>query len=194
MSPDPSHSSGVLRDEALKLLLSERGMAIVPVTSGETSMVPHLSGGDAVLASPLASPPAAGDLLLYRQSDYWVVHRCLGRTVTRDGRSGLRTRGDGRNVLDPLLAPQDVLARVIALRRSGSWRSLTGPTARVYARAMAWHDLFWAAAGHAARKAGAGTLVARCDSGALSLFVPFVFPLCHRRIPPPEAPSPETTV
>ena len=184
----------MLRDEALKLLLAERGMAIVPVTAGETSMVPHLTGGDAVLASPLANSPVAGDLLLYRQRNYWVVHRYLGRAVTRDGRSGLRTRGDGRNVLDPLLAPQDVLARVIALRRRGSWRSLTGPAACVYARAMAWHDLCWAAAGYAARIVGAGTLVARCDLGALGLFVPLVFPLCHRRIPPPEAPSPETTV
>jgi len=194
MPSDASHSSGVLRDEALKLLLADRGLAVVPVTMGETSMVPHLVGGDAVLAVPLTTPPALGDLLLYRQQDYWVVHRCLGRSVGRDGRSGLRTRGDGRNVLDPLLAQDDVLARVVALRRGGVWRSLSGPAARVYAKGMTWHDLCWAAAGHFARKAGLGTLVARCDRLALHVFVPFVFPLCHRRIPRPEAPSPETTV
>lgn len=194
MPSDASHSSGVLRDEALKLLLAERGLAIVPVTMGETSMVPHLAGGDAVLAAPLTTPPAAGDLLLYRQQDYWVVHRCLGRSAGRDGRSGFRTRGDGRNVLDPLLASDDVLARVIALRRGGVWRSLSGPAARVYATGMAWHDFSWAAAGHLARRAGLGTLVARCDLLVLQLLAPFVFPLCHRRIPRPEASSPETTV
>jgi len=194
MPSEPSHSSGVLRDDALKLLLAERGTAIVPVREGETSMVPHLTGGDAVLASPLSAPPAPGDLLLYRQQDYWVVHRCLGRGVGRDGRSGFRTRGDGRNVLDPLLPPEAVLARVVAVRRAGTWRSLSGPAARVYARAMAWHDLSWAAAGHVARKAGFGTLVSRCDLGALNVLVPLVFPLCHRRIPPPAASSPETAV
>ena len=194
MTSDPSHSSGVLRDEALRLLLSARGAAIVPVMAGETSMVPHLAGGDAVLASPLTTPPAPGDLLLYRQQDYWVVHRCLGRAIGPDGRSGFRTRGDGRNVLDPLLAPESVLARVVAVRRAGTWRSLSGPAARVYATAMAWHDLAWAAAGHVARKAGLGTLVARCDLGTLDVLVPFAFPLCHRRILPPAAPSPETTV
>jgi hypothetical protein len=92
------------------------------------------------------------------------------------------------------LPPENVLARVVALRGGGVWRSLAGPAARLYARAMAWHDLGWAAAGHAARKVGLGAPVAWCDLGLLRLLVPFVFPLCHRRIPLPEAPSPETSV
>src|SRR5258706_16314757 len=107
MSLAPSHPSGVLRDEALRIMLSERGAATVPVTAGDTSMVPHLRGGDAVLAVPLTASPARGDLLLYRQQEYWVVHRCLG-WAARDPREGLRTRGDGRNVLDPRLAAEDV--------------------------------------------------------------------------------------
>jgi hypothetical protein len=194
MPPVPSHSSGVLRDEALRLMLSERGAAVVPVTAGETSMVPHLEGGDAVLAVPVAAPPAPGDLLLYRQQDYWVVHRCLGRATAVDGRTGFRTRGDGRNVLDPHLASENVLARVVAVRRGGTWRSLDGSTARVYASCMVWHDLCWAAAGVVARKAGLGSFVAALDLGALRLAVPIAFPLFHRRIPPPHAPSPDETV
>jgi hypothetical protein len=184
--PTPaSPTNGVLRDEALRLVLVERGSAIVPVTEGDTSMVPHLRGGDAIRAEPLVAPPAPGDLVLYRQQDYWVVHRCLGRAVSADGRWGLRTRGDGRNVLDPHLAAEDVLARVVALRRGGQWRSLDGPAARLYAGGMAAHDLCWAAAGIVARKIGLGGLVAALDLAVLRVLVPIVFPLIHRRIPAP---------
>jgi len=185
MPDDSSQPSGVLRDQALHMMLSTQGAAIVVVTQGDTSMVPHLRGGDAVLAVPLAAAPAWGDVLLYRQSDYWVVHRCLGRAVTRDGRAGLRTRGDGRNTLDPLLAPEAVLARVTAVRRRGIWRSLESRPARAYALLLAWHDLFWAATGVAARKAGLGRAVAEIDLLSLRLSVPLAFPLFHRRIARP---------
>jgi len=194
MKTVPSQSSGVLRDQALRVLLSERGEAVVLVTEGDTSMAPHLRGGDAVLAAPLAAPPRPGELLLYRQQDYWVVHRCLGRTAAPDGREGLRTRGDGRNVLDPHLVAEDVRARIVAVRRGGVWRSLQGPTARVYARFMAWHDLLWAATGVVARRAGLGRAVAAIDLGLLRLAVPVAFPLLHRRVAPPTVLLPDRTV
>ena len=193
--PDlPFQPRGVLRDQALQMMLAASGSAIVVVTPGDTSMAPHLRGGDAVLAVPLATPPGRGDLLLYRQRDYWVVHRCLGSVVTRDGRAGLRTRGDGRNALDPLLATEDVLARVSALRRGGVWRSLESPPARAYAQLLAWHDLFWAAAGVVARKSGLGRAVAASDFLVLRLSVPLAFPLFHRRIASPAVPGSDAAV
>jgi hypothetical protein len=194
MPGDPSQPGGVLRDQALQLMLAERGGAVIPVTDGDTSMVPHLRGGDAVLAVPLVAPPGAGDLLLYRQQDYWVVHRCLGRASSLDGRPGLRTRGDGRNELDPRLPSEDIRARVVALRRGGAWRSLQGAPARVYARLIAWHDLFFAAAGVIARRAGLGRAGAAIDRGALRFWVPLVVPLVHRRIAPPAVSGPERAV
>lgn len=157
-------------------------------------MRPHLAGGDAVLAVPIDRAPARGDILLYRQQDYWVVHRCLGAVQTADRGSGLRTRGDGRNVLDPLLDSANVLARVTALRRAGTWRSLDGLGARFYAACMAWHDFAWAGAGWLARKAGLGRVVAAVDFGLLQLLVPLAFPLFHRLIPTPAAPSPKKSV
>jgi len=175
-------------------MLSERGAAIVLVREGDTSMVPHLRGGDAVLAVPLVAPPAPGDLLLYRQQEYWVVHRCLGWTAAPDGRPALRTRGDGRNELDPRLQAEDVRALVIAVRRGGAWRSLQGAPARVYARCMAWHDLFFGAAGVVARKAGLGREMAAIDLGALCFWVPLAFPVFHRRVAPPAVSGPEGTV
>ena len=189
-----SQPNGVLRDQALHMLLSSHGSAIVLVTPGDTSMVPHLRGGDAVLAVPLTASPGWGDLVLYRQSDYWVVHRCLGRVVARDGRAGLRTRGDGRNVLDPLLAAEDVLARVTAVRRGGVWRSLEGRKARTYSYLVAGHDLFWATAGVVGRKVGLGRAVAAMDHVSLRLSVPLAFPLFHRRIARPAVSGPDEAV
>jgi len=175
-------------------MLATHGSAIVPITWGDTSMVPHLYGGDAVWAVPLAAPPVAGELLLYRQQNYWVVHRCLGRVAGADGRPGFRTRGDGRNLLDPHLAAGDVLAKVGAVRRAGVWRSLDGPAARVYEKLMAAHDLAWAVAGVGFRKIGLGAAGSAVDRGLLRLAAPLVFPLCHRRIAPPTAPDPAKTV
>jgi hypothetical protein len=175
-------------------MLSERGAAVVLVAAGDTSMRPHLEGGDAVLAVPVTADPRRGDLLLYDQQDYWVVHRCLGRVRTKDGRVGLRTRGDGRNALDPLLAPSDVRARVAALRRNGAWRSLDGATARAYALLMAWHDVAWAATGVAARNVGLESWVASIDRLVLTLAVPVAFPLFHRRTAPPGAAGAERSV
>jgi hypothetical protein len=175
-------------------MLSDRGAAIVAVTEGDTSMLPHLRGGDAVLVVPLMTPPGPGDLLLYRQQDYWVVHRCLGWGKAPDGRPCLRTRGDGRNELDPPLTSEAVRARVVALRRGGEWCSLQGGPARLYARFVAWHDLFFAAAGAVARKAGVGRGVAAVDRGTLRLLAPLTFPVCHRRIAPPAVSGPEESV
>jgi len=184
----------VLRDQALLLLLSERGEAVVAIREGDTSMVPHLKGGDAVLVVGATARLLTGDLLLYRQQDYWVVHRALAPLAAHDGIPALRTRGDGRNLLDPRLALKDVLARVVAVRREGDWRSLEGRPARVYARFMVWHDEFWALAGAVARNVGLGRLVAAIDLGVLRLAVPALFPLVHRRIAPPAASGPDATV
>ncbi|HZN55268.1 MAG TPA: hypothetical protein VFB67_08090 [Candidatus Polarisedimenticolaceae bacterium] len=164
------------RDQALELLLSERGSAILAITDGDESMAPHLRGGDAVRAVPVREP-RPGDLLLYRQQDYWVVHRCLGPIP-----GGWRTRGDGRNVLDPPLAPENVRGRVDAVRRGGAWRSLEGGPARAYARLVGWHDLFWAGCGVIARKVGLARAVAALDAALLRVAAALLFPAVHRRI------------
>jgi hypothetical protein len=172
------------------MMLSEQGGAVLAVAEGDTSMLPHLRGGDAVLAVLPSGSPRPGDLVLFRQQDYWVVHRCLGQAFSEDGRTGLRTRGDGRNNLDPFLALEDVLGRVAGLRRGGVWRSLEGRRARAYARAVAWHDLSWAAAGVALGRAGLAGFVAVLDLALLRVLVPIVFPWCHRRISSPSVPGP----
>jgi len=173
----------------LRLALSERRQVVVPVAPGDTSMEPLLRGGDAVLAGPIDGGVRQGDLVLFRQQDYLVVHRYLGTVRTNRSSRCLRTRGDGRSLLDPALDPGDVRARVIAIRRRGRWLSVTGPGALLFARLVAWHALVWSAVGIAARGAGLDRAVAAVDSGLLRIAVALAVPLLHRRIEDPAGDS-----
>lgn len=179
----------VLSDDALGLLIASGRTAVLPVREGDRSMAPLLRGGDAVAAAA-GGPRGRGDLLVFRQQDYLVVHRFLGRARTRDGAACLRTRGDGRNVLDPPLDPGRVRARVSAVRRGGRWRSLDGPGAAVFRTLMAWHGLAWSATGMLARPFGLARIVAALDRAVLSVGVPVVFPLLHRSAAPPSSEGP----
>ena len=184
----------MLSDRALSVLLSERGHAILPIAGQDASMTPHLSGGDLVAAAPPPATPRPGDLIVFVQQDYLVVHRYLGAARDRSGRPCLRTRGDGRNELDPALPPDAVRARVVAIRRAGVWRSLEGMRAVAYARLVAWHDLFWASAGIAFRKVGLGSAATHLDHALLRLTAALLFTPLHARIEAPDGAVPETPV
>jgi hypothetical protein len=181
-------------DEAIRLLLSDLGTAVIAVASGDTSMEPHLPGGCRIALAPARDVPRPGDVLVYRQHDYLVVHRYLGPAAAADGRPCLRTRGDGRNVLDPPVFADAVSARVTAVERSGSWRSLDGPGAAFYARLVAWHALAWAAAGAVSRPVGAGALVAWLDRAVLRVGATLFFTPFHGRVAAPVATGPERSV
>ena len=184
----------MIRDEALNLALASRGAAVLMIVAGDTSMEPMLSGGDAVLAVPLAGDPARGDLIVFRQKDEIVVHRYLGRARTEDGRPCLRTRGDGRQDLDPPVDRSSVRARAAAVRRDGAWRSLDGRRSRVLAGMIAWHDLAWAGAIHLLRPLGLGGAAAAVDRGLLRAIARLASPLADRRIPDPGNPEPHVSV
>ena len=176
----------MLQEQAFRILLAERGSAVVPVADGDASMRPLLEGGDLVLAVSPVTAPRAGDLIVYAQHDYLVVHRYLGEATAPDGTPCLRTRGDGRNRLDPPVLPRALRARVVAVRRGGIWLSLEGRRARVFARLIAWHALAWSAAGVALGAVGLGAAARVLDAALLrstSILIPIVF----RRIPAPAA-------
>lgn len=115
-------------------------------------MLPTLGDGQRIAVELGSAPPERGDLLLYRQLDYLVVHRMLGSARLAGGGPGLRTRGDGKPGLDPPLDPKRVLGRVVALEARGEWWDLDASGARLYAIAAALHDLFWAVASHVGSK------------------------------------------
>ena len=181
-------------DEALRVLLSERGTAVISVAAEDTSMEPLLAGGGRIALVPPRKAPRRGDLLVYRQHDYLVVHRYLGRASAPDGRPCFRTRGDGRNTLDPPLFPDAVAARVTSVERSGSWRSLEGRGPALYARLVAWHGLVWAAAGVVLRPLRAGTAAAWLDRAFLRAADALFFEACHGRVAAPAVPGPGGSV
>jgi len=189
----PLPDAGPLSDVAVTAALEAGRGALVTIAPGDTSMAPLLGTGDAVWVVPLPADPRVGEVLVFRQQEYLVVHRYLGRAVTSGGTPCLRTRGDRRNRLDPPLPPTLVRGRVAAVRRRGAWSDLSGPGARAFARAVAAHALFWAAAGNAARPVGLDRVVARIDAALLTIAVPVLFPLLHRRNPAPAPSGPSKT-
>jgi len=113
------------------------------------SMLPFLTEGQLLAVEFTSERLATGDLLLFRQVDYLVVHRLVGRGA-RDGASYYRCRGDGLAGFDPPVDPECVVGRVVAVRCGEAWRSVRTGGARLYARLSAWHDLFWTTLRHLA--------------------------------------------
>jgi hypothetical protein len=184
-----------LLDTAVELMgrTGERGTLRV---RGE-SMTPTLRPGDLVAVDFSRVSLRRGDILLFRQVDYLAVHRLLGTARSPDGGSCLRTRGDGLHRLDPALDRSRVHGRVYAVLKEEGWRDMRSGAARLYGRAMAFHDLAWAGLGvlaarldrttgrQGARRSleAATTLV---DQKLLGLVHRLLFTRVHRRIDRPE--------
>ena len=183
-----------LQDEAVDLM-SRMDRGTLPVC-GE-SMRPTLRPGHVLAVEFSPSSLQRGDLLLFRQADYLVVHRLLGNARAGGSRPSLRTRGDGVTNLDPPLERSRVVGRAIAVQVEDGWRGLRGRRARVYAWALALHDLAWAALGvlaarfdRLARGAGGSlslsSLVRASDRQLLHLVHWLLFSLVHPRIESPK--------
>jgi len=194
MPPGPRILSGDVLDAAVELMGRSGRLGTVRVRG--TSMEPTLHERDVVAVDFAAGRPLRGDLLLFRQDELLIVHRFLGRGRRRGRPPYYRARGDGRIRLDPPVAPERVVGRVVALDDGSGWRSLRGAAARVYARLLAWHDLGWAAVGVAARAteralAGIGVHVhlearaMRIDRWLLHAAHRALFARVHARIAPP---------
>ena len=137
--------SGALSLAAVDLLGRAGGEGTVRVQGD--SMGPTFGPGQRLRVVFAPNRLRRGDILLFRQGEALLVHRLLGRARPQAGCRRLRTRGDGAAGLDPPLDPALVLGRVVALEDGGVWRSFRTRRARLYALALAWHDLFWAAVG-----------------------------------------------
>jgi hypothetical protein len=129
-----------LLDAAVELM-GESGRGGTILVQGR-SMLPFLAEGQLLAVEFTAERWVTGDLLLFRQVDYLVVHRLIGRG-SRQGASYYRCRGDGLSGFDPPVDPERVVGRVVAVRCGEAWRSVRSAGARRYARLSAWHDLSW---------------------------------------------------
>lgn len=145
-----------LLDRAVSLLVASGRRGVVAVVGD--SMKPTLEDGQSVEVDFAEFRPRRGDLLLYRRETVQgvrrEVHRYLGRSRARDGRSALRTRGDGNPYLDAPVDRGAVEGRVLTARVGGSWRTFRGRRPRLWAWLLAWHDLSWSLLWAGTRGAG----------------------------------------
>jgi hypothetical protein len=178
-APEPHKAPNVL-DGAIGLLRDGAASAVLGIVGD--SMRPTLLPGDEVRVDLSPRPPRFGELLLFRQADYLVVHRYLGPARRPDGTPCLRTRGDGRIVLDPALDPAGVRGRAVAFRRGGAWRTLQGAGPRAWAIAVGAHAWFWSAL---ASVLPVRRVAAAADRGLLLAASALAFKIVHRVEPGP---------
>ncbi len=143
MSPDNQKIN--LFQAAVELLGSSGRQAVIRVEG--VSMAPTFPPDTRILVDFAARSPSMGDIILFHQAGSIVVHRFLARIDSRRYGPCLRTRGDGTQALDPPLADRDLLGRVIACRRCGTWYRLDRSGARLWGVLAALHDHAWAAVG-----------------------------------------------
>lgn len=168
--------------EAVALLAGSGEETWLPVVGD--SMRPLLEDGDRVAVRPGRFRPRLGDLAIFRQADYVVLHRLLGPARGAGEEGPYRARGDGRSRLDPPVVSAAIVARAVAIEtRRGCFR-LDASGARLYAVAVGLHALAWGALAAAVRPARAEGAVARLDRTFLSVAHTLFFRLLHRRLPP----------
>lgn len=99
------------------------GGEIWVMASGQ-SMFPTIHNADDVLLSPMRRGVRRGDVVLVPLGPRLMLHR-----VVSTAPSSITTRGDARAADDRPMAPEDVLARAIAVRRQARVSTLV-PTLR----------------------------------------------------------------
>ncbi|MDH3627611.1 MAG: S26 family signal peptidase [Acidobacteriota bacterium] len=193
MSQPPSSLNEQFLDAAVELMGRSGRRGTVRVEG--RSMRPILDSDDVVAIDFESRPPRFGDLLLFRQLDYLVIHRAVGNARRRPDARGprYRTRGDSVSRLDPVVVPERIVGRAVAIYDGKEWWDLDRLGARLYAWEIALHDLFWAGAGAIARRGDRGLkrigiraliepMVAWVDRTSLRLVHPLIFWLSHRRV------------
>lgn len=103
----------ILMDKLIGLLEETES---VPLVISGGSMVPFLvHGRDLVYLSKVTAPLKRGDMILYRRDNgRYILHR-----IWRIEKESFTMVGDAQTVLEPGIRPDQVLARVTAVRRKG---------------------------------------------------------------------------
>ena len=180
MTTDDNKSK--LWQAAAELLGSSGRQAVIRVEGA--SMAPTFPPDTRILVDFAARSPSMGDIILFHQAGSLVVHRFLARIDSRRHGPCLRTRGDGIQALDPPLADLDLLGRVIACRRSGTWYRLDRAGARFWGVLAAIHDHLWAAVGVSVGRLR--PVAWFLDRTGLRLGDRVLFRLLHRTMKPPD--------
>jgi signal peptidase I len=97
-----------------------RSRGVLKLRATGLSMLPTLWPGDLLTVQSIGADEAElGEIVLYRRTHRFFVHRIVSKNQSRDNAS-LITRGDCMPDDDPPIGSNELLGKVTEIRRSGS--------------------------------------------------------------------------
>jgi hypothetical protein len=120
----------------------------VPLKTVGLSMQPSIYGGEWVVVRRAAAPEVrVGDVVIYQAGNAFIAHRIIRRRE-REGRVYLAVKGDAQLAAEEIAAEQ-VVARVVAVKRGDRRIDLNHPRRRLASRLIAgyasWVDTLYRA-------------------------------------------------
>ena len=106
------------------------------------SMLPLIRDGDCVAIESGVDQVRRGQIIVFLQGDGLVAHRFLSK-VPGKGKMMFLTKGDNISRLDPMVPEEEVVGRVVAIRRGSKIMSLDTLAWQVAGLAIATVLLMW---------------------------------------------------
>jgi hypothetical protein len=111
----------------------------VPLKTAGLSMRPSIYGGEWVVVRRAATPEVgAGDIVIYQAGSAFIAHRVIRRRE-QAGRVFFTIKGDAQLAAEEIAAEQ-VVARVVAVKRGDRRIDLNRPCRRLANRLIAGHS------------------------------------------------------
>lgn len=126
----PVSKQSLFLDTTIGLL--EQGYTVRFSAPGR-SMLPTIKDGETITVEPaIAASIKLGDIILYRNRTGVIAHRVM--RIEQTGKCDLRfiPRGDAMAVSDPPVDADQVLGRVVSVRRNGRNVRVSGAKAKFY--------------------------------------------------------------
>lgn len=137
-TPPHNSTNASIPPEALKAALELWAQAgethYIPLRG--SSMLPLLQDGDHVLVSHNRDEIQFGDIVVFQRVDGLVAHRVL-RVDTSGDRRTLRTKGDNALGLDPKMNEEELVGKVLLVRRGDRKMNVDTPVWRASGKLIA---------------------------------------------------------
>lgn len=135
----PANEPAPIPPDTLKAALDLWGQAgeshYIPVRG--MSMLPLLRDGDHLLLAHGNRDIRRGDIVVFQRSDGLIAHRVLQVLESENGRA-LVTKGDHLSTPDPQISTEELLGRVLAVRRGERQMRLDTRAWRRAGEIIAW--------------------------------------------------------
>lgn len=110
---------------ALDLLAGSQEEFWLPVQGN--SMLPLIRAGDLLVVKRSAANPQQGEVWAFRRGDGLIAHRVLRVFPEEAGSMSYLARGDHATAPDPIFGKEEVVGRVVAIRRGERQMRLDSP-------------------------------------------------------------------